>query len=170
MRNELRLEETGGEARDLRVEAEADDAGAIRVRLGDGGAPFEVRRAFGGWIVRRGRETREVAVRADAGGALIVELGSRRFRCEAARGRRRRGGSGAGGGAAEVRSPMPGKVVRILRNEGDRVEPGEAVLVFEAMKMQNEIRAPAAGVIANMRVSTGELAEAGAPLFRLDPV
>lgn len=169
MRRELRLEEAGGAAREVRVEAEADDAGAIRIRLPETSGRFEARRTAGGWILRRGRRTREIAVREAPDGALVVELGGCRFRASAARGRTRPGRGGAGG-ARDVRSPMPGKVVRILRNEGDRVEAGEAVLVFEAMKMQNEIRAPASGVVANMTVSAGELAEAGAPLFRLDPL
>lgn len=171
MRRELRLSEAGGDTERLVVESESDRAGTIRIRLRGDGERFEARRTPGGWILRRGRETQEAAVRPGPDRGLVVELGGHRFRCEAARGRLRRGrGDGEGGGAQDVRSPMPGKVVRILRNAGDRVEVGEAVLVFEAMKMQNEIRAPAAGVIANMMVATGELAEAGAPLFRLEPV
>ena len=64
---------------------------------------------------------------------------------------------------------MPGKVVRLLRDEGDRVGAGDGVLVFEAMKMQNEIRAPESGVIANMRAVAGTPMEGGEILFAVEP-
>ncbi len=67
----------------------------------------------------------------------------------------------AGGGPAQVRSPMPGKVVKVLVKLGDTVELGQSVAVVEAMKMENELRAPCAGVIAEVAVRDGVAVEAG---------
>lgn len=58
---------------------------------------------------------------------------------------------------------MPGKVVRVLAREGDNIVAGQGIAVVEAMKMQNEIRAPRAGVLKKllaregMKVNAGEL-------------
>jgi biotin carboxyl carrier protein len=56
---------------------------------------------------------------------------------------------------------MPGKVVRVLVEVGAHVNAGDSVLVVEAMKMQNEMKAPKAGVIATMNAATGETVNAG---------
>jgi len=62
----------------------------------------------------------------------------------------------AGRTTIEVRPPMPGRVVRITVRAGDRVRRGQTLLVLEAMKMQNEIPAPANGVVRDVRVAEGE--------------
>jgi len=64
-------------------------------------------------------------------------------------------------GRAEIRTAMPGKVVRILHQVGDDVEKGQGVIVVEAMKMQNEMRSPKSGVIAEIKTSEGETVSAG---------
>ncbi|MDA0711655.1 MAG: biotin/lipoyl-binding protein [bacterium] len=69
------------------------------------------------------------------------------------------GASGAGAPTSEalqVKAQMPGKVIRILKNEGDRVEKGESILVIEAMKMEVQITAPQPGSIAEVPVSVGD--------------
>jgi biotin carboxyl carrier protein len=78
-----------------------------------------------------------------------------------------RAASGRPGAAhtdAVVRSPMPGRVVRVLVQPGDAVEAGRGVVVLEAMKMENEVRAPASGVVAQVHVAAGAAVEAGVPL------
>jgi biotin carboxyl carrier protein len=64
-------------------------------------------------------------------------------------------------GAAEIRSAMPGKVVRILTSVGTAVEKGDGVIVVEAMKMQNELKAPKAGSVKEIRVAEGDTVNAG---------
>ena len=64
-------------------------------------------------------------------------------------------------GAAEIVSPMPGKIVRILVAPGANVEAGAGVIVVEAMKMQNEMKAPKAGVIVSINVKEGATVNAG---------
>ncbi|HEY7111634.1 MAG TPA: biotin/lipoyl-containing protein [Thermoanaerobaculia bacterium] len=69
---------------------------------------------------------------------------------------------GAGSGDEEVRALMPGRVVEVRVAEGDRVASGQVVLVLEAMKMQNEIRASAGGVVARCAVAAGQAVDGGA--------
>jgi biotin carboxyl carrier protein len=56
---------------------------------------------------------------------------------------------------------MPGRVVRVLVNDGQDVEEGEAIVVIEAMKMQNELRAPKAGRVVRVSVGVGDAVGAG---------
>lgn len=79
------------------------------------------------------------------------------------------GGRGSEGGAAggepqQVTAPMPGKVVRVLVSPGDAVEPRQGLVVIEAMKMENELRASRAGRVTAVRVAQGQSVEAGALL------
>jgi biotin carboxyl carrier protein len=64
-------------------------------------------------------------------------------------------------GVAEVRAPMPGKVVRVHAEAGESVEKGAGVIVVEAMKMQNEMKSPRAGVVVSINVKTGDTVNAG---------
>ncbi len=70
-----------------------------------------------------------------------------------------------GGGADRVlKSPMPGRVVKVLVKVGDEVAAGQALLVVEAMKMENELKAKAAATIAEIHVEAGATVEANAKL------
>lgn len=78
--------------------------------------------------------------------------------------KRLRGSAGAGGaadGLAEIKTMMPGKVVRLVANAGDEVEKGDAVLVVEAMKMQNDLKAPKSGIVKGIRIKEGATVRAG---------
>ena len=78
-------------------------------------------------------------------------------------GQSKRGRRAASAHAAEeagaLTAIMPGLIIKILKKEGDRVEAGEVILILEAMKMQNEVQAKAAGVISQMNVKQGENVE-----------
>ena len=67
-----------------------------------------------------------------------------------------------------VVAPMPGRIVRILVCAGDRVEAGAPLIVVEAMKMENELRASHAGAVAEIIVRPGDAVEGGAKLIRLE--
>jgi biotin carboxyl carrier protein len=71
-------------------------------------------------------------------------------------------------GAAMVKSPMPGKVVRLLVKAGDELKAGQGVAVVEAMKMENELRAPKDGKVQEVRVREGQAVEAGETLVTLE--
>jgi pyruvate carboxylase subunit B len=70
-------------------------------------------------------------------------------------------------GGGTVKSVMPGVVVKLLVAEGHAVEKGQPLLILEAMKMQNEISAPAAGVVKALHVREKEAVASGAKLVSL---
>ncbi|HSE48559.1 MAG TPA: biotin/lipoyl-containing protein [Terriglobales bacterium] len=76
-------------------------------------------------------------------------------------GSRRAAAAASDTGPKKLVSPMPGKVVRILAPAGTAVEAGQGVVVVEAMKMQNEIKSPKAGVVQNVAVTEGMAVNAG---------
>ncbi|MCI8643737.1 MAG: acetyl-CoA carboxylase biotin carboxyl carrier protein subunit [Lachnospiraceae bacterium] len=71
-------------------------------------------------------------------------------------------------GSVKVTAPMPGKILAIKAEAGKAVKKGEAVLVLEAMKMENEIVAPQDGTIASINTSVGASVEAGEVLATLN--
>ena len=64
-------------------------------------------------------------------------------------------------GATTVSAHMPGKVLSINVKAGDAVKSGDVLLILEAMKMQNEIMAPADGTVSDVRVSAGQTVATG---------
>lgn len=75
---------------------------------------------------------------------------------------------GAGGGGEKVvKSPMPGRVVKMLVSTGAEVDAGTTLCVIEAMKMENEVKAKAAAKVAEVHVAEGATVEGGARLFTL---
>jgi 3-methylcrotonyl-CoA carboxylase alpha subunit len=75
-------------------------------------------------------------------------------------------GSGApadvsGVAAPEITAPMPGKVLQVLVQSGDRVEAGDGLLLLEAMKMESRLTAEAAGIVAEVRVAAGDMVVGG---------
>ena len=69
--------------------------------------------------------------------------------------------------SVKIKSQMPGKIVKILVKDGDEVTKDQPVLVMEAMKMENEIRATAAGRVESVLVQEGQAVETGTELIRL---
>ena len=67
-----------------------------------------------------------------------------------------------------LKTAMPGRVVRLLVAEGDTVSKGQPIIVVEAMKMENEMKAPTDGVIKSIRVEEGQAVEAGAALILVE--
>ncbi len=64
-------------------------------------------------------------------------------------------------GSVNIVAPMPGKVVRVLVSAGAEVKAGSAILVVEAMKMQNELRTPKTGTVVSVRAEPGATVNAG---------
>jgi biotin carboxyl carrier protein len=75
-------------------------------------------------------------------------------------------GATAAGAASEVLAAMPGRVVEVKVREGDSVEAGDLLLILEAMKMQNEIRAEAQGTVSAVQCEAGQAVDSGAVLIR----
>ena len=79
----------------------------------------------------------------------------------------RRGNVSDGTGPRSILSPMPGRIVKVLVREGDVVAAQQGLVVVEAMKMENELRAPRAGQVSAVKVVEGMLVEAKAVLVTL---
>lgn len=81
-------------------------------------------------------------------------------------------GSGSGDsqadGFAEIKTAMPGKVVRVLAAEGDAVEKGGGIVVVEAMKMQNELKSPITGTVKTVTAIEGATVSAGEVLATIE--
>lgn len=130
-------------------------AGPVRVLLG----PLERDAGDGRGVARR-----EVVV---DGWRVELELESERR--AALRDRARRGrAEAAQGGPSEVRAIIPGRVVSVSVVPGDPVVASQQLLVVEAMKMQNELRAPREGTITRVAVAAGENIEVGDLLLVLE--
>jgi biotin carboxyl carrier protein len=82
--------------------------------------------------------------------------------------RSRRRGDDSAQGIKKIAAPMPGKVVRILATAGTEVEAGQAVLVIEAMKMQNELKSPKRGRVKRINVAEKAAVEAGQVLAEIE--
>jgi biotin carboxyl carrier protein len=80
----------------------------------------------------------------------------------------RKARGGAHSGAQNIKAPMPGKVVRVLVAVGDAVEAGQGVVVVEAMKMQNELKAPRAGTVIAMAARISATVTAGEILATIE--
>lgn len=68
----------------------------------------------------------------------------------------------------DIKITMPGRVVQVLSAPGDEVKEGQPILVLEAMKMQNEIKAPQAGKLTKVHFRAGDYVEAGSILFSVE--
>ena len=71
------------------------------------------------------------------------------------------------GAGEQVTAPMPGNILKVNVNVGDKVKEGQVLVVLEAMKMENEIMAPKAGTVTQVVVSKGSTVDTGAPLVVL---
>ena len=110
-------------------------------------------------VAGRSFEVRAVVCR----NGLRLELDGRRFTAEVRdpRDRAQKSAAVVGTGRQNIAAPMPGKVVRVLVREGDAVEVGQGLVVVEAMKMQNEMKAVRVGNVVEVRVSNGDTVSAG---------
>jgi biotin carboxyl carrier protein len=106
----------------------------------------------------------EASVTSKRGGPAHVRVGTEEFDIRLIDPKRLRG-TGAesehADGVAEIKTAMPGKVVRLLVESGAQVEKGDGIMVVEAMKMQNELKSPKAGVVKDIRVAEGATVASG---------
>lgn len=124
-------------------------------------------------LVRIGEQVhRVVARRGNSRGAWLLDVDGTRVEAEALDERMRAikdltAATAKSSGPAPLVAPMPGLVVRLAVAVGDTVAAGQGLAVIEAMKMENELRASAAGVVTAIRVSVGQAVEKGAVLIDL---
>lgn len=106
-------------------------------------------------------------------GAFELSIGGFRFTLEALDERTRvirelSGAASRSKGPTHLTAPMPGLIVRIGVKEGDHVRTGQGLVVMEAMKMENELRAASDGVVKRIAVAPGTAVEKGALLLELE--
>jgi acetyl/propionyl-CoA carboxylase alpha subunit len=165
------LIELGDQEHELAVEALGDDGFAI-TRNGKT-TRWNARRVGKTWslLPAGGGTVSEIDVDEHAPGELTLSSGA--FVGIAARVRdplhraAEKAAAARPAGPAEVKSPMPGKVVRALVAVGDAVVTGQALIVVEAMKMENELKSPRDGTVRELRASDGQAIEAGQTLLVL---
>ena len=161
-----------------RLEIERVSGGHYRVRIGAGGRELDVdTRGLGPFVISLlvEGESHETAVfrnPQNGGGTYSVGWRGRSFEVELVDplthlAEEARGASGKQG-KLTITAYMPGRVVDIRVAEGATVEAGQALVVLEAMKMQNEIQADRAGVVKKIHVENGQAVEGGDPLLDIE--
>jgi biotin carboxyl carrier protein len=94
----------------------------------------------------------------------IVNIGNHQLEISLTDPKRLRGAAASGenaDGTVEIKTAMPGKLVRVLKEAGAEVKNGEGVVVVEAMKMQNEMKSPKDGIVKEIRFAEGATVNAG---------
>jgi biotin carboxyl carrier protein len=79
-----------------------------------------------------------------------------------------RGGNGFASNENTISSPMPGKVVKVLVNEGDEVKSGDTAIIIAAMKMESEYKVPKDSIVKKINVSDGDTIEGNQILIELE--
>jgi biotin carboxyl carrier protein len=156
--------------RELEVEVDGDQVtvGGKRYAASLSGAPGSSVRQ----LLLDGR-AESLAVDGSGGGRWAVTSGGERWETEVLDERTRHirsltGGGSQGRGPAALKAPMPGLVVRVQVEAGATVLEGSGVVVLEAMKMENELRAASAATVRTVRVKPGEAVEKGQVLVEFE--
>jgi len=157
-RVEVQLDADGATVDGTRTSAHLADVEGTSVRL----------------VTIGGVQHRVVARRGAGKGAYTLWIDGWRFDAEAlderTRAIRELSALAAGPvGPAPVIAPMPGLIVRVHVAAGDTVQAGQGVVVMEAMKMENELRAPASGVVKAIHATPGVAVEKGSVLVEFEP-
>ena len=153
--------EVGGDTVPIEVTGEH---GRYRVTIGDQALEVDARQAVEGiWSILIDGGSHVVDVSESDGVSRVDVEGERyliRVEEETRYIIRTRGGKASAGGQV-LKAPMPGKVVHIEVTVGQTVQPGDGLIVLEAMKMENEFRASVAGVVRDIRVAVGQAVNPG---------
>lgn len=160
---------SGKDQRKLRVKLESSEGGEYRLRIGDELTTVRAVRIENGsysLIDEKGRQRSvdfdgtvpELKLSLDGGDPIaIVVQDAQRLQAT----------DGVDSAIGEIRASMPGKVVKVLCKVGDVVKPGQALLIIEAMKMENELRASGGGKVESIAVREGQTVEGGQALLVL---
>ena len=140
------------------------EEGRVKAEIGGRVYDFELREPEpGSYLLLHGAELHECRVNKAHEG-FDVSLHARNYAVTIVDPKRLRSGHDADRhhhGLAEITAQMPGKVVRVQIEAGASVEKGSGIVVVEAMKMQNEMKSPRAGVVVSINVKPGDTVNAG---------
>jgi biotin carboxyl carrier protein len=168
----VRLEvEAGGRTRI--VELRRDQNGAVEVTVEGRRRVADVIRIGQAWSLLLDGRSYELAIVERSPGELMVSVNGRQVPVSMPAARpavrvRGRGGAAGRQGPQRVVAPLPGRVVKVLVKPGDAVTARQALVVVEAMKMENELRSPRDGTVAEVRAAEGTSVEANAVLVVID--
>ena len=112
------------------------------------------------WLLKHNNQIHQIYVAPNG----IVNIGNHQLAINLIDPKRLRGAASADAnteGKVEIKTAMPGKVVRILVEIGAEVAHGDGVIVVEAMKMQNEMKSPKDGIVKEIRFAEGATVNAG---------
>ncbi len=158
----------------------------IRFRQGGETEEIELHYDRDGYAIRVGEQTIEATARDLGEGAVLAGLDGVQHRVHVVWDGARLTLSGFGwsqrlelvdplgghgedsGGAGHLSAPMPGRVTQVAVSLGEAVEPGQLLLVLEAMKMEHSIKAPMAGIVAALQVVEGDQVEEGVELVAIE--
>ncbi|MCI0453707.1 MAG: biotin/lipoyl-binding protein [Candidatus Dadabacteria bacterium] len=101
------------------------------------------------------------------GKKVEVFLGGDLYEFESISDREREKAKGVISGVQEIKSPMPSRVVKILKSNEDVVKEGEGIIVIEAMKMESELKSPIEGKVKEVKVKEGDAVESGTVLVMI---
>jgi len=155
--------EVDGESYDLTIRRDGE---ALTAVIGGRRYDLNVRESgVGEYLLLDGTRVSNCRVESpDKSGTYAVHLGSTSYEIYLIDPKRLRSAQTAAGhqhGAAEIVASMPGKVVRVLVEVGAQIEAGAGIVVVEAMKMQNEMKAPKAGTVSELNATVGKAVNAG---------
>jgi biotin carboxyl carrier protein len=122
---------------------------------------------LGLYLLRRGNQRREMHVSVKGTNTFTALAEGRQLIAQVERETSRTRRKAGAVVQTDVCAPMPGVVVKTLVAEGDRVEKGQAVVVMESMKMQMELRAPAAGLVEKINVQAHAQVDKGTLLVKV---
>ncbi len=151
------------------VHLEPGPEGSTRARIGDHELLFDLRKLSDETALLQREGFRDEIVHfSRERDVLDLHLANRSHRLVAQRvTRRKEGGSTT---ESELHAPMPGRIVKINVNPGDPVEPGDSLVVLEAMKMEHHIRAGGRATVLSVLVNQGDPVSLGTRLVELDPL
>jgi biotin carboxyl carrier protein len=158
-----------GSNEELEIEIERVDQTVVQARVGTKVLALELTRLADGALLLSGSGWRHQVFAQQIGDAIFVAVGSHSFvfaADEAGKVRPR----AAYALKPEVTAPMPGRVVKILVEQGTVVQRGQPLVVLEAMKMETVLSAEFAATVASVRVAVGAQVEAGSVLLELSPL
>jgi biotin carboxyl carrier protein len=152
------------------VDVEELPSGALSVRVGGKPIDVDVATLRSAMSIRVGGKVVDLTTEGTPPELGAIASGHRSYvRVESERMRSAAAAQKTGGGASDrlIKSPMPGRVVKILVAAGDDVAVGQPVVVVEAMKMENELKAKIAGKVTDVHVAVGATVESNAKLVTL---
>lgn len=160
----MKLHATIGEKQcDVELRREGESVFAV---IGDRNYELEAHELGPSYLLRSDGRVFDCRVngRPDSGKPFEVLVGTNSYLITLTDPKRLRGATSAGAqtdGAVRITAPMPGKVVRVLAAVGDQIEAGAGIVVVEAMKMQNEMKASKTGTIVALNVEVGATVNGG---------